>query len=55
MAQAPEGTRILESDGVFGKFDNRQLQRGFQVFKEVCSACHSLHLVSFRDLQKIGL
>ena len=44
----------LESNGVFGKFDNRQLQRGFQVFKEVCSACHSLHLVSFRDLQKIG-
>jgi len=44
----------IESNGVFGKFDNRQLQRGFQVFKEVCSACHSLHLVSFRDLQKIG-
>ncbi len=39
---------------MFGKFDNRQLQRGFQVFKEVCSARHSLHLVSFRDLQKIG-
>ena len=40
--------------GVFGKFDQAQLQRGFQVYKEVCSACHSLHYVSFRDLTKIG-
>ena len=44
----------LASDGWFGRFDNRQLQRGFQVFQEVCSACHSLRLVSFRDLQRIG-
>jgi ubiquinol-cytochrome c reductase cytochrome c1 subunit len=44
----------LASDGVFGHFDRRQLQRGFQVYKEVCSACHSLRLVSFRDLAKIG-
>jgi ubiquinol-cytochrome c reductase cytochrome c1 subunit len=44
----------LASDGPFGKFDNRQLQRGFQVYSEVCSACHSLTLVSFRDLKGIG-
>jgi ubiquinol-cytochrome c reductase cytochrome c1 subunit len=44
----------LSSAGLFGKFDNRQLQRGFQVFKEVCSACHSLKYVAFRDLTKIG-
>jgi ubiquinol-cytochrome c reductase cytochrome c1 subunit len=44
----------LASNGVFGKFDRRQLQRGFQVYKEVCAACHSLRLVAFRDLQKIG-
>jgi len=44
----------LASNGVFGKFDRRQLQRGFQVYKEVCAACHSLRLVSFRDLEKIG-
>jgi ubiquinol-cytochrome c reductase cytochrome c1 subunit len=44
----------LASDGPFGKFDNQQLQRGFQVFSEVCSACHSLKLVSFRDLKGIG-
>jgi ubiquinol-cytochrome c reductase cytochrome c1 subunit len=44
----------LASDGPFGKFDNRQLQRGFQVYSEVCSACHSLSLVSFRDLEHLG-
>jgi len=42
------------SDGPFGKFDRQQLQRGFQVYKEVCSACHSLHQVAFRDLQDLG-
>ncbi|SOB78565.1 ubiquinol-cytochrome c reductase cytochrome c1 subunit [Sphingomonas guangdongensis] len=41
-------------NGVTGTFDERQMQRGFQVFKEVCSACHSLKLVAFRDLQGIG-
>ncbi len=41
-------------EGPAGKFDNRQLQRGFQVYKEVCSACHSLKYVAFRDLEQIG-
>ncbi len=41
-------------EGPVGKFDNAQLQRGFQVYKEVCSACHSIHRVAIRDLQKIG-
>jgi ubiquinol-cytochrome c reductase cytochrome c1 subunit len=41
-------------DGPFGKYDRGQLQRGFQVYKEVCSACHSLNLVSFRNLADIG-
>jgi ubiquinol-cytochrome c reductase cytochrome c1 subunit len=44
----------LASDGPLGRFDSRQLQRGFQVYSEVCSACHSLHLVSFRDLKALG-
>jgi ubiquinol-cytochrome c reductase cytochrome c1 subunit len=44
----------LSSDGAFGKFDNQQLQRGFQVYKEVCAACHSLRLVAFRDLAALG-
>ncbi|CAN5344206.1 cytochrome c1 [soil metagenome] len=44
----------LASDGPFGRFDTQQLQRGFQVYKEVCSACHSLRLVAFRDLKGLG-
>src|SRR4051794_9680193 len=44
----------LASDGPFGKFDKQQLQRGFQVYSEVCSACHSLKLVAFRDLKGLG-
>ncbi len=32
----------------------QQLQRGFLVYEKVCAACHSLNLVSFRDLQQIG-
>jgi ubiquinol-cytochrome c reductase cytochrome c1 subunit len=42
------------SDGPLGKFDRQQLQRGFQVYKEVCAACHSLHQVAFRDLTDLG-
>ena len=42
------------SNAVFGKYDDEQLQRGFAVYKQVCSSCHSLHLVAFRDLQDIG-
>ncbi|EIZ79138.1 ubiquinol-cytochrome c reductase cytochrome c1 subunit [Novosphingobium sp. Rr 2-17] len=42
------------SDGPFGRFDKQQLQRGFQVYKEVCSACHSLSHVAFRDLAQLG-
>ncbi|MDP9424199.1 MAG: cytochrome c1 [Pseudomonadota bacterium] len=44
----------LQSDGPFGTFDRQQLQRGFQVYKEVCAGCHSLNLVSFRDLHQLG-
>jgi len=41
-------------DGPFGKWDTAQLQRGYQVYKEVCSACHSLKYVAFRNLQQLG-
>ncbi|WNO53215.1 cytochrome c1 [Stakelama saccharophila] len=44
----------LASDGPFGHWDKQQLQRGFQVYKEVCSACHSLRHVAFRDLEQLG-
>lgn len=41
-------------DGPFGKYDIAQLQRGYKVYKEVCSACHSLNQISFRNLADIG-
>jgi len=41
-------------DGVLGAVDKQSAQRGFQVYKEVCSACHSLNRVAFRNLTEIG-
>ncbi|WP_321392989.1 cytochrome c1 [Emcibacter sp.] len=40
--------------GPFGKYDKAALQRGFQVYKEVCAACHSLEMVAFRELEAFG-
>ncbi|WP_454286394.1 cytochrome c1 [Rhizobium arsenicireducens] len=40
--------------GPFGKYDKGQLQRGLKVYKEVCSACHSMSLVPFRTLSDLG-
>ena len=44
----------LASDGAFGHFDNQQLQRGFQVYQEVCAACHALSQVAYGDLAALG-
>jgi cytochrome c1 len=41
-------------EGPFGTFDRAALQRGFQVYQEVCSNCHSLNLVAYRDLADLG-
>jgi ubiquinol-cytochrome c reductase cytochrome c1 subunit len=40
--------------GPFGTYDENQLQRGFQVFREVCSSCHSANLLAFRNLGEPG-
>jgi ubiquinol-cytochrome c reductase cytochrome c1 subunit len=40
--------------GLFGTYDQNQLQRGFQVFREVCAGCHSARLLSFRNLAEEG-
>ena len=45
----------LASDGPFGKFDQKQLQRGYEVYAGVCANCHSLKHVAFADLMAIGL
>ena len=41
-------------EGPFGKFDQAQLQRGYKVYREVCSACHSMNLMYFRNLGQKG-
>ena len=41
-------------EGPMGKYDRGALQRGFQVYKEVCSSCHSMKLLSYRNLGEPG-
>jgi len=41
-------------NGPFGKFDRAQLQRGYKVYREVCSSCHGMSLMSFRNLGQKG-
>ncbi len=40
--------------GMFGKYDRAALQRGFQVYKQVCAACHGMHYLSYRNLADLG-
>jgi ubiquinol-cytochrome c reductase cytochrome c1 subunit len=53
LHQYPREVSFAHS-GPFGTFDRAQLQRGFQVYKEVCSACHGMYNLSYRNLQEIG-
>ena len=46
--------RVWSFEGVFGTYDRAALQRGFQVYKEVCAACHPVKHLAFRDLAEIG-
>ncbi len=41
-------------NGAFGTYDRAAMQRGFQVYKEVCAACHGLKYIAFRNLMEIG-
>jgi len=40
--------------GMFGHYDKASMQRGFQVYREVCAGCHSLEYVAFRNLADLG-
>jgi ubiquinol-cytochrome c reductase cytochrome c1 subunit len=40
--------------GAFGTYDRAALQRGFQVYREVCAACHTMNLLAYHDLEGIG-
>ncbi len=44
----------FQHDGLLGTWDIAQLQRGYKVYKEVCSACHSIELIAFRNLTELG-
>ncbi|MFY2824284.1 cytochrome c1 [Ruegeria sp. MALMAid1280] len=41
-------------EGPFGTWDKHQLQRGLQIYTEVCAACHGLRYVPLRDLEALG-
>ena len=55
---AENTSKLLTTDwsfkGPFGKFDRASLQRGYQVYNEVCASCHSLKYVSYRNLSEKG-
>jgi len=55
---AESSEEILKIDwsfkGFFGKFDRASLQRGYQVYNEVCSSCHSIKYLSYRNLSEKG-
>jgi len=55
---AAEKVELLKTDwsfkGLFGKFDRGSLQRGYQVYTEVCSSCHSMKYLSYRNLGEKG-
>ena len=56
--RSEEKIKLIEVDwsfkGVTGKFDRSSLQRGYQVYTEVCASCHSMNLVSYRNLGEPG-
>jgi ubiquinol-cytochrome c reductase cytochrome c1 subunit len=52
--QAPLKEVHWSFEGPFGMYDQAQLQRGFKVYREVCSSCHSLNMVAFRNLGDPG-
>ena len=57
-AEAAEGAKPPSQhwgfSGMFGTFDRASLQRGFQVYKEVCASCHGVYMLSYRNLSGIG-
>jgi ubiquinol-cytochrome c reductase cytochrome c1 subunit len=57
-AQAAEGPAMPAQkwsfNAPFGVYDRAELQRGYQVFNEICSGCHSLYLIRYRNLAEIG-
>jgi ubiquinol-cytochrome c reductase cytochrome c1 subunit len=57
-AAAEEGPALPDLhwsfNGLFGTYDQAALKRGFEVYRQVCSNCHAMHLLAYRDLEAIG-
>jgi ubiquinol-cytochrome c reductase cytochrome c1 subunit len=53
-AQRPAKDISYSFEGPFGTFSRGQLQRGYKVYKEVCASCHSMRLLTFRNLADPG-
>ena len=57
-SNSAEKVEFLKTDwtfkGLFGKYDRAALQRGYQVYTEVCAACHSMQYLSYRNLAEPG-
>ncbi len=53
-AKHPEHDVHWHFSGMLGSFDKQSIQRGYQVYREVCASCHSMDLLSFRNLTKVG-
>ena len=58
LYSAENNTKLLENNwtfkGLFGKFDRASLQRGYQVYNEVCASCHSIKYLTYRNLAEEG-
>ena len=58
QVKAEEKVELLKTDwsfkGLFGTFDRGSLQRGYQVYTEVCASCHSMKYLSYRNLSEKG-
>src|SRR3954447_13776270 len=54
-SEAPLKHQHWHFTGPFGTYDRAAAQRGFQVYKDVCAACHSLSLLAYRNLTELGL
>jgi ubiquinol-cytochrome c reductase cytochrome c1 subunit len=54
VAHSEVHTQNWSFNGFFGSFEQPQVKRGFQIYKDVCSGCHSMHLLAYRDLHDIG-
>lgn len=58
ISSKDEGGLLIKQNwpfkGIFGRFDYSSIQRGFQVYREVCSGCHGIRHIAYRNLEEIG-